>query len=343
LDSKQIDADQDLRSRPPQAVGKSSTSSVIPTEGLRTPKSSHLADQGVTLGIGETSPTTPYKITLLPTLKTEIVANPLTQMSSEHRPSHQDSGLPPEHPESRLKPMVTTEGFTSSNDPENPGFKITHGPRGDANSFSVQPTPIQGLSIHPGGHHGPDLCLEGIAGLRASFAKPVEVARMTLETLEVCPTLTLLATGQGPVDPHTQTTLEPTNQVGGDLSDPLQPPDHHKLQEGRPPDRAPSPHRDHPSCSSSTALTSTPRLDLDPENKIKPRPPSTRAQSGDSLEVTKGTQHHGNLLFRDLHYGNALMGINSRWSINQAADAMPTPPSRQPWHPTRQGYTLCLV
>jgi hypothetical protein len=37
------------------------------------------------------------------------------------------------------------------------------------------------------------------------------------------------------------------------------------------------------------------------------------------------------------------MGINSCWSINQAADAMPTPSSRQPWHPTRQGYTLCLV
>ena len=343
LDSKQTDADQGLRSGPPQAVGKSSTCSVIPIGGLLTPKSSYLADQGVTLGIGETSPAAPCGITPLPTLKTEIVANPLTQVPAEHRPSCQVSGLPPEHPESRLKPMVTTQGFTSSNGPENPGFKVTHGPRGDANSSSVQPTSIQGLSIHPGGQHDPDLCLEGTAGLQASFAKPAEVARMTLETLEVCPTLTLLATGQGPVDPHTQTTLEPTNQVGGDLPDPPQPPDLHKLQEGRPPDRAPSPHRDHPGCSNSTAPTSTPRLDLDPENKTKPRPPSTRAQSGNSLKITKEAQHHGNPLLHDRRYGNACPRANCSWSTDQAADVTPTPPPRQPWHPTRQGHIPCLV
>ena len=63
LDFEQIDVDQDPRSRPPQAVGKSSTSSVIPIEVLLTPKSSYLANQGVTLGIEETLASTPSKIT----------------------------------------------------------------------------------------------------------------------------------------------------------------------------------------------------------------------------------------------------------------------------------------
>ena len=338
LDSKQIDADQDLRSSPPQAVGKSSTSSVIPTEGLLTPKSSYLADQGVTLGIGETSPTTPYKITPLPTLKTEIVANPPTPTAEGQRSSPQDPGLLPECPEPKPRPPATAQGFTSSDSPENPGFKISHRSRGDANSSSVQPASIQGRSISPEGQPDPDLCPQGITGLPESIAKSIAVARATSR---IDPTLTLLTTG--PVHLHTKTTSEPGNQVGTDLPDLSRPPDHHKLQEGRPPYRSPPSHGDRPNSSSSTTPADASRLDLNLTNKVEPEYPSTRTQLGDSLKVTKGTQHHGNLLFRDLHYGNALMGINSRWSINQAADAMPTPSSRQPWHPTRQGYTLCLV
>ena len=335
LDFKQIDVDQDPRSRPPQAVGKSSTSSVIPIEGLPTPKSSYLADQGVTLGIGETSPITPYKITPLPTLKTEIVASPPISTTEGHRPSPQDLGLLPECPEPKPKPPTTAQGFTSSNGPENPGFKI---PRGDTNSLRVQPSPIQGLGISPGGQPDPDLYLEGINGLLEPIAKSAAVARMASE---IGPTLTILATGS--VDPHTQTISEPVNRVGEDLPDLLQPPDHHKLQEGRPPDRTPLPHGDRPSSSSSTMPAGTSRLDLDSTNKIEPGRPSTRAQSGDSLEVTKEAQHHGFRPFQDPHYRNACPGASSSCNTDQAADATPMPPARQLWHPPRQGHTLCLA
>ena len=215
-----------------------------------------------------------------------------------------------------------------------------HGPRGDINSSPVQPSPIQGWSISPEGQPDPDLYLEDIDGLLEPIAKSAAVARMASD---IDPTLTLLATG--PVDPHTQTTSEPSNRVGEDLPDLVQPPDHHKLQEGRPPDRAPSPHGDRPSCFSSITLTctSTPRLDLDPENKIKSEPPSTRAQSRDSLKITKEAQHHGNLLFRDLRYRNACLWASNNCSTDQAADTTPMPPSRQLWHPARQGRTLCLA
>ena len=213
-----------------------------------------------------------------------------------------------------------------------------HGPRGDTNSLRVQPSPIQGLGISPGGQPDPDLYLEGINGLLEPIAKSAAVARMASE---IGPTLTLLATGS--VDPHTQTISEPVNRVGEDLPDLLQPPDHHKLQEGRPPDRTPLPHGDRPSSSSSTMPAGTPRLDLDSTNKIEPGRPSTRAQSGDSLEVTKEAQHHGFRPFQDLRYRKACPWASSSCSTDQAADATPMPPSRQLWYPTRQGHTLCLA
>jgi hypothetical protein len=294
-----------------------------------------LREQSANSNVGETSPITPYKITPLPTLKTEIVASPPISTTEGHRPSPQDLGLLPECPEPKPKPPATAQGFTSSNGPENPGFKI---PRGDTNSLRVQPSPIQGLGISPGGQPDPDLYLEGINGLLEPIAKSAAVARMASE---IGPTLTLLATGS--VDPHTQTTSEPVNRVGEDLPDLLQPPDHHKLQEGRPPDRTPLPHGDRPSSSSSTMPAGTPRLDLDSTNKIEPGRPSTRAQSGDSLEVTKEAQHHGFRPFQDLRYHNACPWASSSCSTDQAADATPMPPSRQLWYPTRQGHTLCLA
>jgi hypothetical protein len=253
-------------------VGKSSTSSVIPIEGLLTPKSSYLADQGVTLGIEETLASTRSEITPSPTLKTEIVASPPTPTAEGHWPSPQDPALLPECPE---------------------------------------PKPI---------------------------AKSAAVARIASE---IGPTLTLLATGS--VDPHTQTTSEPFNRVGEDLPDLLQPSDHHKLQEGRPPDRTPLPHGDRPSSSSNTMPAGTPRLDLDSTNKIEPGRPSTRAQSGDSLEVIKEAQHHGFRPSQDLRYRDACPRASSSCNTDQAADATPMPPSRQLWHPTRQGHTLCLA
>jgi len=387
-------------------VGKSSTSSVIPIEVLLTPKSSYLADQGVTLGIEETLASTPSKITPSPTLKTEIVASPLTPTAEGHWPSPQDPGLLPECPEPKPKPPATAQGFTSSNGPENPGFKIPqalakhaaghpakepstaaesplaspkstrtsaapnspvgptaasavlkadghamssslagvhhppHGPRGDTNSHSGQPSPIQVRSISPEGQPDPDLCLQGITGLLESIAKSTSVARTTSK---IDPTLTLLTTG--PVHPQTKTTSEPGNRVGEDLSGLPRTPDHHKLQEGRPPDRSPPSHGDRLNSSSSTTPAGASRLDLNPTNKIEPRPPSTRAQSGDSLKTTKEAQHHGNLLFRDLHYGNAHMQTSRSWSANEATDTTPTPTPtpQQLWHPTRQGHILCLA
>jgi hypothetical protein len=406
LDLKQIDVDQDPRSRPPQAVGKPSTSSVIPIEVLLTPKSSYLADQGVTLGIEETLASTPSKITPSPTLKTEIVASPLTPTAEGHWPSPQDPGLLPECPEPKPKPPATAQGFTSSNGPENPGFKIPqalakhaaghpakgpstaaesplaspkstrasaatnspvgptatsavlkadghamssslagvhhppHGPRGDTNSHSGQPSPIQVRSISPEGQPDPDLCLQGITGLLESMAKSTSVARTTSK---IDPTLTLLTTG--PVHPQTKTTSEPGNRVGEDLSGLPRTPDHHKLQEGRPPDRSPPSHGDRLNSSSSTTPAGASRLDRNPTNKVEPRPPSTRAQSGDSLKITKEAQHHGNLLFRDLHYGDAHMQTSRSWSTHEATDTTPTPtPTLQKlWHPTRQGHILCLA
>ena len=339
LNLKQIYVDQDPRSRPPQAVGKSSTSSVILIEGLFTPKSSYLADQGVALDIEETSSTTPYKITPLPTLKTEIVANPPTPTAEGQRPSPQDPGLLPECPGPKPRPPATAQGFTSSDSPENPGLKISHRPRGDANSSSVQPASIQGRSISPEGQSDPDLCLQGVTGLLESIAKSIAVAR---STSRIDPTLTLLTTGS--VHPHTKTTSEPGNRVGKDLPDLPRPSDHHKLQEGRPPDRSPPSHGDRPNSFSSTTPAGTTRLDLNLTNKVEPGYLSTRTQLRDSLKVTKGTQHHGILLFQDLRYRNACRRASSSCSsTDQAGDATPTPPSRQPWHPTRQGYTLCPV
>ena len=239
-------------------------------------------------------------------------------------------------PDSGLKDVTSPPALMAKQFASVPGLPITPADNAMAlcNQSKLGPKHSPGLlditvtspKCLPPEKPGGDICLTYSSPRTTSYAR----ATQSYETAE-------------PTDQISQTAPESSGSGDGNYPAQLQGYGPHKIQEGRPPDRAFRTRGDSPSSYSNDTHTQGDKSRCDLASKVTAGYPSVIPKSGSSSESYMAPQTIGTSPFQGSSYGSTRMLAITNWSTHQVQNATPLLRPHQAWHPLGQAVNLCLV